>query len=93
MTTSRKLTRRQVLKGTAAVGALGMLGSLGWLSQAWGAQDKVKMGFIFVGPRDDYGYNQSHFEGKSALAKLDWSRRWMKKRLRKPLKCRKPWRA
>jgi simple sugar transport system substrate-binding protein len=49
-----------------------MLGGLGWLGKAWGAQDKVKMGFIFVGPRDDYGYNQAHFEGKSALAKLDW---------------------
>src|SRR2546422_920039 len=72
MTTARKLTRRQVLKGTAAVGALGMLGGLGWLGKAWGAQDKVKMGFIFVGPRDDYGYNQAHYEGKSAVAKLDW---------------------
>ena len=30
------------------------------------------MGFIYVGPRDDYGYNQAHFEGKTALAKLDW---------------------
>jgi len=49
-----------------------MLGGLGWLGKAWAAQDKVKMGFIFVGPRDDYGYNQAHFEGKSALAKLDW---------------------
>jgi len=49
-----------------------MLGGLGWLGKAWGAQDKVKMGFIFVGPRDDYGYNQAHYEGKSAVAKLDW---------------------
>ena len=32
------------------------------------------MGFIYVGPRDDYGYNQAHFEGKSALAKLDWTK-------------------
>ncbi|HMW47796.1 MAG TPA: BMP family ABC transporter substrate-binding protein [Marinagarivorans sp.] len=35
-------------------------------------KDKVVMGFIYVGPRDDYGYNQAHFEGKTALAKLDW---------------------
>ena len=72
MSESRKLTRRQVLKGTAAAGALGMLGNLEWIGQAWGASDKVKMGFIFVGPRDDYGYNQAHFEGKAAVAKLDW---------------------
>ena len=72
MSESHKLTRRQVLKGAAAAGALGMLGSLDWVDQAWGASDKVKMGFIFVGPRDDYGYNQAHFEGKAAVAKLDW---------------------
>jgi basic membrane protein A and related proteins len=60
MAPAHTLTRRQVLKGTAAVGALGMLGGLDWLGQAWGAQDKVKMGFLFVGARDDYGYNQAH---------------------------------
>ncbi|MDH5337999.1 MAG: twin-arginine translocation signal domain-containing protein, partial [Nitrospira sp.] len=72
MSESRKLTRRQVLQGTAAAGALGLLGNVEWIGQAWGAADKVKMGFIFVGPRDDYGYNQAHFEGKAAVAKLDW---------------------
>ena len=72
MSQLRKLTRRQVLKGAAAAGALGMLGSLDRIGEAWGASDKVKMGFIFVGPRDDYGYNQAHFEGKAAVAKLDW---------------------
>ena len=72
MAASPKLTRRQLLKGTAAAGALGMLGGLNWSGEAWGEADKVKMGFIFVGPRDDYGYNQAHFEGKSAVAKLDW---------------------
>lgn len=72
MSESRKLTRRQVLQGTAAAGALSMLGNLEWIGEAWGASDKVKMGFIFVGPRDDYGYNQAHFEGKAAVAKLEW---------------------
>jgi len=28
------------------------------------------MGFIYVGPKDDYGYNQAHFEGKEGVAKL-----------------------
>ena len=72
MAASRKLTRRQVLKGTAAAGALGMVGSLDWVGQAWGGEDKVNMGFIFVGPRDDYGYNQAHYEGKSSVANLPW---------------------
>lgn len=37
--------------------------------------DKTKplvMGFIYVGPKDDYGYNQAHAEGKAGVAKLDW---------------------
>ena len=71
MSESRKLTRRQVLQGTAAAGALGMLGNVEWIGHALGASDKVKMGFIFVGPRDDYGYNPAHFGGKAAVVKLD----------------------
>jgi len=62
--------RRSVLKGLTALGAVGVMGSMG-IRPAW-SDDKVKMGFIYVGPRDDYGYNQSHYEGKSAVAKLDW---------------------
>jgi simple sugar transport system substrate-binding protein len=27
------------------------------------------MGFIYVGPKDDYGYNQAHFEGKEGVSK------------------------
>ena len=64
------LKRRSVLKGLAAIGATGVLASAG-IRPAFAAA-KVKMGFIYVGPRDDYGYNQSHFEGKSAVAKMDW---------------------
>ena len=36
------------------------------------SDDRVKMGFIYVGPRDDYGYNQAHYEGKLALKDLAW---------------------
>jgi basic membrane protein A len=36
-----------------------------------GSADKpLKLGFIFVGPRDDFGYNQAHAEGAKALASL-----------------------
>lgn len=64
------MKRRTLLKGVAAAGVATAFGSFG-MGRAWAA-DKVKMGFIYVGPRDDYGYNQAHFEGKSAVAKLDW---------------------
>jgi basic membrane protein A len=30
----------------------------------------LKVGFIYVGPRDDYGYNQAHHEGALEIAKL-----------------------
>lgn len=30
------------------------------------------MGFIYVGPKDDYGYNQAHAQGKQGLSKLTW---------------------
>jgi simple sugar transport system substrate-binding protein len=30
------------------------------------------MGFIYVGPKDDYGYNQAHAEGKAGVSKLTW---------------------
>jgi simple sugar transport system substrate-binding protein len=30
----------------------------------------ITMGFIYVGPKDDYGYNQAHAEGRAAVSKL-----------------------
>lgn len=40
---------------------------------ATGSPDRpIEIGFIYVGPKDDYGYNQAHFEGKEGLAKLAW---------------------
>lgn len=30
----------------------------------------LNVGFVYVGPRDDYGYNQAHSEGARELAKL-----------------------
>ena len=63
-------SRRAMLKSVAALGLGVLAGKLG-ISQAQAA-NKVTMGFIYVGPRDDYGYNQAHFEGKSAIAKQSW---------------------
>jgi basic membrane protein A and related proteins len=34
------------------------------------ASDALTVGFIYVGPKDDYGYNQAHHEGALAVAKL-----------------------
>jgi simple sugar transport system substrate-binding protein/basic membrane protein A len=32
-------------------------------------KDSEKIGFIFVGPKDDFGYNQAAYEGSQAVAK------------------------
>lgn len=34
------------------------------------APEGLKIGFVYVGPRDDFGYNQAHAEGAKAIASL-----------------------
>jgi simple sugar transport system substrate-binding protein len=57
-------TRREWLKTGGALGA-GLLAS-GWpgLGQA---ADSLTVGFIYVGPKDDYGYNQAHAESAAVV--------------------------
>jgi basic membrane protein A and related proteins len=62
------VTRRQLLQGAAAVGVAGASAGLVPGRPAF-AKDLV-VGFIYVGPRDDFGYNQAHAEGAAALKKL-----------------------
>lgn len=63
--------RRLVLQAMAGAGLGAGFGGLG-IGHVQAAGKKVTMGFLYVGPRDDYGYNQAHFEGKSAIAKQSW---------------------
>src|SRR5580658_8682502 len=59
-----KLSRRNVLQGTAALA----VGTALPLRQAFAADTTI--GFIYVGSRDDYGYNQAHAAGAAALKKV-----------------------
>lgn len=59
-----KISRRHLLQGTAAL----TLGSALGVRSALAAD--MTIGFIYVGSRDDYGYNQSHALGAAALKKL-----------------------
>jgi len=59
-----KISRRRVLQGTAVLAA----GTALPLRQAY-AKDTT-IGFIYVGSRDDYGYNQAHAAGAAALKKM-----------------------
>jgi basic membrane protein A len=61
------IDRRQWLIGSGAL-AGGLVAS--GLPQLASAQTAITVGFIYVGPRDDYGYNQAHAESAAALKKM-----------------------
>jgi simple sugar transport system substrate-binding protein len=69
----------QVRVVLAALAALGALGSTGCKNQdaaggpsgsAPAPSQTLTVGFVYVGPKDDYGYNQAHHEGAMVIAKL-----------------------
>jgi basic membrane protein A and related proteins len=59
--------RRQTLKTLSAIGAAGALGSVTQLAQA---QKPITIGVIYVGPRDDYGYNQAQAQAVAEIKKM-----------------------
>src|SRR5882762_9321184 len=60
--------RRAMLKRLGVAGALGALAPYGPRSAR--AADKLVVGVIYVGPRDDYGYNQAQAQAAAAMKKL-----------------------
>jgi simple sugar transport system substrate-binding protein len=58
-----KMGRRALLGSAAGAAAFGLTG-------AANAQKPLVIGFIYVGPRDDYGYNQAHAEAAAILKKM-----------------------
>ena len=64
MTKLLSMNRRHFLQ-TSAAGALAL--TPGLLPGRALAQNALTVGFIYVGPKDDYGYNQAHAEGATAL--------------------------
>ncbi len=62
-----QFNRRDSLKTLAALSAAGALGGL---SQNAMAQKPLTVGVIYVGPRDDYGYNQAHAQAAAELKKM-----------------------
>jgi basic membrane protein A len=65
--TLTSLTRRRLLTGAAALSGASLLG----LPQRARAQSGLTVGFIYVGPRDDFGYNQAHAEGAAAVKTIE----------------------
>jgi simple sugar transport system substrate-binding protein len=62
-----QFNRRDSLKSLAALASASALG--GWSALA-NAQKPLTVGVIYVGPRDDYGYNQSHALAAAELKKM-----------------------
>jgi basic membrane protein A and related proteins len=73
-------SRRQVIRGLLATTAFGLTAKFGTGcssgsrdASSAGGDETLTMGFIYVGPKDDYGYNQAHAEGAAAMAaKYPW---------------------
>ena len=59
-----RISRRHLLQGSAAL----TLGTAFGTRSAHAADTTI--GFIYVGSRDDYGYNQAHAQGAAALKKM-----------------------
>lgn len=77
------LSRRQVIRGILATTAFGVTAKFGTgcssapgdSSSGGGAagDEELVVGFIYVGPKDDFGYNQAHAEGAAgAKSKFTW---------------------
>ena len=65
MACGHQMSRRAFVQGMAA-GVGGLLVA----SKPLRAAKPLVVGFIYVGPRDDFGYNQAHAQGAAAAAKL-----------------------
>jgi basic membrane protein A and related proteins len=73
-----------VIRGLLATAAFGSTIKLGACASSGGSatgsatgsaggDEPLTMGFIYVGPKDDYGYNQAHAEGAAKVAaKFPW---------------------
>jgi basic membrane protein A and related proteins len=63
MAQQKDWSRREWMAGAGALAATGLA------VPAW-AQKPLTVGFIYVGPRDDYGYNQAHAEAAALVKKM-----------------------
>jgi simple sugar transport system substrate-binding protein len=67
MTRFMPVTRRSFLKTSAALAGTA---ALPMTFDPAAAQTALTVGFIYVGPKDDYGYNQAHAEGAAIIKAL-----------------------
>lgn len=70
MTSRRIISRRLLLQGAGAAGTAGAFAKL-WPLGAARAAGEITVGALYVGAKDDYGWNQGHAVGVAALKGLD----------------------
>jgi simple sugar transport system substrate-binding protein len=63
------ISRRQLIKTSVAGAATGLIASALPFRPARAAD--LTVGFIYVGPKDDYGYNQAHAEGAAVVKAIE----------------------
>ena len=71
MTERPKLTRRQLLATAGSAVAAGVFSDLVARQDAGAAVKPITAGFIYVGPRNDYGWNQAHAVAAKKIARLE----------------------
>ena len=80
-----RISRRHLLQGTAATAlATTLPGRTAF------AKDTV-VGFVYVGSRDDYGYNQAHAAGAGALKKMAGIKVVEEEKVPETERSRRPW--
>jgi len=60
-------SRREFVKSAAAAGLVSVSGAP---LAAWAAEKKIVVGVLYVGPRDDFGYNQAQAQAAAILKKM-----------------------
>src|ERR1700682_4220934 len=65
----RTSSRRDLLKAFGAAGVAAALGPASSL-RAFAQGKKLVIGVIYVGPRDDYGYNQAQAQAAAEIKKM-----------------------
>ena len=71
MTERPTLTRRQLLATAGSAVAAGVFSDLVARQDAGAAVKPITAGFIYVGPRNDYGWNQAHAVAAKKIARLE----------------------
>ena len=71
MTERPRLTRRQLLATAGSAVAAGVFSDLVARQDAGAAVKPITAGFIYVGPRNDYGWNQAHAVAAKKIARLE----------------------